>query len=163
MSDDVAPGEVQEFERAERAALAERLREVEAERDTLKRVLAGWLVEMGALRLEAKIALAKVAEYENCIAWDTTCKRDAQLLDACYQEAVRAEKAERVLARARTLADLRERQARWKSAAGERIWRSSGFTEQRGLNLCRTAGEYSRRAADLRVIFGAGPFDERKR
>lgn len=40
-----------------------------------------------------------VADYENTISWDTTCREHARLLDECRRQEERAEKAEAALAR----------------------------------------------------------------
>jgi hypothetical protein len=55
---------------------------------------------------ELAAALVAVADYENRITWDTTCKNCATVLDGAYAETVRAEKAEAALARVRRLCDL---------------------------------------------------------
>lgn len=44
-----------------------------------------------------------VADYENTISWDTTCREHARLLDECRRQEERAEQAEAALASARNL------------------------------------------------------------
>jgi hypothetical protein len=46
------------------------------------------------LSRRAAVAEATVADYENRIAWETTCGEHARLLDTSYAETVRAERAE---------------------------------------------------------------------
>lgn len=48
---------------------------------------------------------AVVANYEQTINWLTTCQACARTLDGAYRETVRAENAERRLARVRVLAE----------------------------------------------------------
>jgi hypothetical protein len=45
-------------------------------------------------RERAEKAEAKAARYENAITWNTSCTSCAAVLDSCYAETVRAEKAE---------------------------------------------------------------------
>lgn len=47
--------------------------------------------------------LAHLADYENRITWETNCGEHARLLDSCYAETVRAEKAEAELRRVSAL------------------------------------------------------------
>jgi hypothetical protein len=48
---------------------------------------------------------ARVAELENAITWETTCLNCARILDSCYTETVRAEKAEAAVQRVREWLD----------------------------------------------------------
>ncbi len=60
----------------------------------------------------------RLAEYENTITWNTTCKACARTLDSAYAETVRREQAEAVLARVRALAQ----QARPSGVAACTCW-----------------------------------------
>lgn len=55
------------------------------------------LAETNRARDAEQAALHRVAELENVITWDTTCAGCARLLDSCYGETVRAERAETAL------------------------------------------------------------------
>lgn len=47
-----------------------------------------------AAEVERDAALARIADYENRITWDTTCGNCARLLDASIKDFERAERAE---------------------------------------------------------------------
>jgi hypothetical protein len=48
----------------------------------------------GYVRAQVAALTAEVREYRNAITWNTTCVSCSKLLDSCYAETVRAEKAE---------------------------------------------------------------------
>lgn len=50
-----------------------------------------------------------IAKYDATMNWHTNCHNCAQLLDSCYAETMRAEKAETTIARVKALAE------RWRS------------------------------------------------
>lgn len=50
------------------------------------------------LQDEVDVLKAKLAQYDNMITWDTTCRSCAGILDSAIRETNRAEKAEAALA-----------------------------------------------------------------
>jgi hypothetical protein len=87
------------MERATAAAFAE----VEKHADRLAGIAIPAVVARRAAHLAVKAAAPILREYgrweaNNAITWDTTCLNDARLLDSCYEETMRAEKAEAALA-----------------------------------------------------------------
>lgn len=74
-------------------AWEEAYEDLERERDALRNALAEATVEIGRLRLsneefaiEVGELKAKLASYDNCITWDTTCLGCARLLDASIRD-----------------------------------------------------------------------------
>jgi len=70
--------------------------------------------ETAARRLAADVEplLRAVAEYENCIAWNVTCKQCAHYLDDSIREHERADKAEALARDARRVLNERMEGAR---------------------------------------------------
>lgn len=66
--------------------------------------LADAVLQVPALA-EAEQTRARLAEYENAVNWHTTCTSCARILDSCYAETVRAEKAEAAVDRVRHALD----------------------------------------------------------
>jgi hypothetical protein len=55
-------------------------------------------LELAAALAEAEALRRKVLEYEGAITWNTSCLSCSKILDACYAETVRRERAEAELA-----------------------------------------------------------------
>ena len=90
----------------------------------------GYLAATAAVKdltVRAETAEARVADYENGISWNVTCTGCAKLLDRCYDETVRAEKAESALRQALGWVDSGQY---WK--AREIIKAALGDTEEGG-------------------------------
>jgi len=81
----------------------------------LKTERAGWRSIAGVDEIEAErdVLRAQVVDYENRIAWHTTCKQCATVLDAGIRDHERAEKAEERVAELEAETTERQWGLRW--------------------------------------------------
>jgi 3' exoribonuclease, RNase T-like len=110
-------------------ALQQALGRTEAENVTLKEALAGGhLLELADLR-------AKVAEYENAIAWNTSCTACARTLDSSVAEHDRADRAEQALAPLTAALELFAAPGSWTSTQRRKAAREALEAAQDGVTV----------------------------